>query len=580
VQYLKVSTPRRRPGARALAGVLVAALTAALALAAAPSNAAGNAFVTRSISFRSFDGTVLHATVGGFGSLRRRPVIVEDSPYAPDVSSLRWLGPAYNYVELQWRGTGLSAGALNSTGPADQHDLSSFLGWACRQPWSNGRLGIYGFSASAIVAYNAMHLPMPCVRAASLMAGTVDLYRDLLDIGGIPNLAAGAYVEAAIGAPALLSGPTRTRTEPGTIPTTLAGYPAAALDVIRHTDEDSFWRARSFRGDRDEIPVLADTSFYDVEPRGPFLAFRATRSYGSHLLVDGAHDGFPAGTPGPFPQYRNWFDHYLRGRPLSAANRHKVSLYASNGSREQFLADHVTHLIGSRWPLVGTRWTPLYLSARHSGSVRSLNDGTLTRSRPKRAVQSYPFIPSESTETSPHTIGVVAGDGLDQAARTFPWLTDLQLSAATSLTYTTRPLTHAVTAVGPAAVDISIASTERVTDLYVIVADVHRDGSAYAVGTGALRTSYPRVLRSRSLLDRAGHVVDPYNDFSSRDVARVGATRRYQVELLPIGNRFVAGDRIRLYLLGTPGEQLASPPGVNRVRLGSSRLLLPTVGGY
>ncbi|HVT21547.1 MAG TPA: CocE/NonD family hydrolase, partial [Mycobacteriales bacterium] len=539
-------------------------------------------FVQKALSFRAPDGTVLHASVGGFGSLEPRPVIVEDSPYSPDVSTLSWLGASYNYVELQWRGTGLSSGRLSTTGPADQHDLSAFLGWACRQQWSSGELGYYGFSASAIVAYNTMHLPMPCVKAAALMAGSVDLYRDLLDIGGIPNLAAGAYVEAAIGAPTLLASGQRLQDgDPVSNLTTLAGYPQASLDVLGNPTENRFWRQRTFRGDRDRIPILADTSFYDVEPRGPFRAFNATKRYGSHLLVYGAHDGHPAGTPGPFPQYRNWFDHYLLGKPLSAANRPRVSLYASNGSREAFLANRVTHLTGHSWPLPGTRWTPWYLDATRSDSVGSINDGSLVRRRPSTSTtQPYPFLPSVPTETDVHTIATVAGLGIDQAAQVLPFVTNLALSAPTSLTFTTRPLKHPLTAVGPGAVDVWLSATAPATDLYVVVADVRPDGDAYPVATGALRTSYPIVERARSLLDRRGRIVDPYNNFTVRQSAPIGTMRRYQVELLPIGNRFAAGDRIRLYFVGTPFDQLPSPPGVNTVRLGgvaASRLLLPSI---
>ena len=75
------------------------------------------------------------------------------------------------------------------------------LQWACNQPWSNGRLGLYGFSASAIAVYNALHLELPCVETAVLGAGTHELYRDLLYPGGMPNLVPGLGVLAGIGAP-------------------------------------------------------------------------------------------------------------------------------------------------------------------------------------------------------------------------------------------------------------------------------------------------------------------------------------------------------------------------------------------
>jgi putative CocE/NonD family hydrolase len=559
--------------------VLAGVVAAALCVGVRPGHAAP---VTQDVSFTAPDGIVLHAQISGEGGLEPRPLIVEDSPYAPDVSTLGWVGSTYNTVELQWRGTGLSGGALDSTGAQDQSDLAAFLGWACTQPWSDGSIGLYGFSASAIVVYNTLHLPLPCVKAAALMAGSVDLYRDLLYIGGIPNLVPGLVVEADIGEPALQDGPMRFQQEPQTIPDAVSGFVTTPLNVAMHQQEDEFWNERTFQGDASQIPILADTSFYDVEPRGPFMAYNATKQYGSHLLVYGAHDGFPAGTPGPFPQYKNWFDHYLLGEPLSDANQPPVSLYESNGSREQFLAGNVTHLTGASWPLPDTAWTNLYLSVAKSGSAGSLNDGTLSPSPQQTSTtQAYPFVPTDPTEVDLHTIGVVGSDGLDQAATNLPALTNMQITEPTSLTFTTPPLQRPIDVAGPASLDVWVGSAQPVTDLYVVIADVWPDGTAYPVATGALRTAYPDVIRSRSLVDPAGELVDPYADFSFE--APSSATREYHVEILPMGNHFGLGHRIRAYLVGTPLTQFGSLPGVNTVSLGgvtSSRLILPTVGGF
>jgi uncharacterized protein len=107
------------------------------------------------------------------------------------------------------------------------------------------------------------------------------------------------------------------------------------------------------------------------------------------------------------------------------------------------------------------------------------------------------------------------------------------------------------------------------------------NGTAYPVATGALRTSYPNVIPQLSLFDARGDIVGPYNNFSVADPAVPGTTREYHVEILPIGNHFAAGHRIRVYILGTPVDQLGAAPGINTVSLGgvtASRLLLPTVG--
>ncbi len=554
----------------------------ALGVSSASTTSSGTtpALVTESLSFTAADGTVLHASVGGTGSLAPRPLIVEDSPYAPAVSSLSWAGSQFNLVELQWRGTGLSGGSLDTTGTQDQTDLSQFLGWACTQPWSDGSIGLYGFSASAIVVYNAMHLALPCVKTAALMAGTTDLYRDLLNIGGIPNIAAGIFVEADIGGETLLNGLTRLEDEPSTIPAAALGYVSSGVDVLSNPTEDAFWQQRTFQGDLDQIPILADTSFYDVEPDGPFAAFNATKQYGSHLLVYGAHDGSPAGLPGPFPQYENWFQHYLLGDPLSADNQPVVSAYLSNGSRAQFLAGNVAHLTGTTWPLDGTNWTDLYLSGAHNSSVLSLNDGSLSAQAAGPARQIYPFLPSEVTETDLHNTALLDSE-LDDIGQALPELDDMALSGLTSLTYTSPTLTQPYTMVGPGALDVEVSSSEPVTDIYAVVADVAPDGTAYPVATGALRTSFPGVDPSCSLTDASGDVVDPCNDYSQTSDASPGTTRSYQVELLPMGNVFSAGSRIRLYILGTPLDQIPSLPGLNTVTLGGasgSRLLLPGFG--
>jgi uncharacterized protein len=115
---------------------------------------------------------------------------------------------------------------------------------------------------------------------------------------------------------------------------------------------------------------------------------------------------------------------------------------------------------------------------------------------------------------------------------------------------------------------------------------VKPDGTAYPVATGWLRTAYPGIDTSKTLYERtdeAGNgdeVVDPYADFSTEDLALPGTTRQYHVEILPIGNQFAKGDRIRLYVLGTPIDMQPSPPGVNVLSIGggiaSARLIFPS----
>src|SRR5581483_8414776 len=130
-----------------------------------------------------------------------------------------------------------------------QQDVVQTLQWACHQPWSNGHLGLNGFSASAITVYNSLHLSLPCVKTAVLKSGTYSLYRDLLYTGGINNFIPGAGVLALIGWPALEQGPARLQRAPLSGLDTAIGLIDAGSNDLHHPRLDSFWQARQYQGD-------------------------------------------------------------------------------------------------------------------------------------------------------------------------------------------------------------------------------------------------------------------------------------------------------------------------------------------
>lgn len=389
---------------------------------AAVNSAAGGAapqeltFVTRPIQFTASDGAVLQAYLTSpTEDIRARSTIIEFTPYGQksfEASVGTLFGPAYNYVLVNVRGTGASDGTFGAFGSRGQKDVAEFLAWACDQPWSNGHFGLYGFSASAIAVYNAMHLPLACVDAAALMAGTADLYRDLIYPGGIFNLAPTVAVGANVGVPQISEAATTLLG--GQLPQDKlqSGIGIFGLlgDILAHSTEDAFWRHRTLRPGPNDFPVLADTSFYDVEARGPFQAFQKLYGWGRtvHLLALGAHDGFPAGTPGPFLQYERWFDHFLRGIDNGIADEPRVQMLVGKGSFQALSAGKFVRVEASDWPIPGTQWVPLYLNPKRSVSdALSLNNGSLTLAPPRQSTtQFYPVIPSIPTETDPHTTSV------------------------------------------------------------------------------------------------------------------------------------------------------------------------------
>jgi putative CocE/NonD family hydrolase len=314
--------------------------------------------------------------------------------------------------------------------------------------------------------------------------------------------------------------------------------------------------------------------FFDVESRGAFQAFQALKDDGAHLLVVGAHDGVPAGSGGSDRQRVAWYDRYLRDVDNGIDREPVVQLLLAHGDREDMLAGDFVATEASDWPVPSTTWIPLHLDPTVSGTATSINDGTLTPGPATAATQSYPAIPSLPSATDPYNTAIV---GINSA----PLLTDMTLAEPQGLSYTTAPFAAPVESAGPASVELVLSSTAPESDLYAVLSDVWPDGSAHPMAAGRLKSGYPGVDVSRSLVDPAGNIVQPYGIYDVVDPAEVGEERRYHVELWPIGNRFETGHRLRLHVIGVSGASQPGLPALHTVRLGdgASRLLFPVLPG-
>jgi predicted acyl esterase len=525
--------------------------------------------------FTTSDGVELQTTLTSTGPVAARPTVVEFSPYGRGSETLD-VSADYNFLLVQVRGTGDSDGSFDALGPRTQEDVVEVLDWACHQPFSDGRLALNGFSASAIMLYNSWHQELPCVDAAILKSGTFELYRDLLVPGGVLNLLPGAGVLALIGAPALLQGPDRLQRDPASSLDVVGGLFTTGLSVLAHPTLDGWWQERGWRGDANDIPVLMINGFYDVESRGAFQAFRALRGDGAHLVMEGGHDGVPAGTDGGAGEAAAWLDHFVRGVDNGIEDSPRVSLTLAQGSRASYLAgSHVT-VTADDWPVPGTQWAELALAPGR----------TLTTTPPAtRSLASYLTLPSLPTMTDVPNIALLEAGGVNALTGALPLLAQTNLASIDGLTgqtFTTAPLASPADLAGPVALDVTLATTTPGSALWAVLSDVAPDGTSNPLTVGRLSTSHPGIVAARSLVDQEGRVVQPYGDYTHASPAAPGAFRRYQVELWPVGNRFGAGHRIRVQLVGT---SLASPlalPALHTVRLGGAdgaRLRVPVLPG-
>jgi predicted acyl esterase len=557
-----------------LAAIIPVALCGAPSVAAEP--------VQHAFTIDASDGVELRATLTSPDATTPRPTVVEFSPYGRNSGTLA-VGPAYNTLLVQIRGTGDSDGSFDALGPRTQKDVREVLTWACEQPWSDGKLAINGFSASAITIYNSLHQELPCVKAMVLRSGTYSLYRDLLMPGGISNLGPAAGVMLLIGAPALAQSADRIN-DPASGLAILLGLLSAGLEGgFAHPTLDDWWKERQFRGNANTIPTLVIDGFFDVESRGAFQGYQELRSSGAHLLVVGAHDGAPAGTDDGVPEANAWLDHYVRDVDTGVDEHPRVQMLLSRGDREDYLAGDFTRRTADDWPVPGTAWTALSFSPARSGSALSLNDGSLRKSRPALAVrQSYVSVLSLPTATDPATMALLGASGLNALTTSVPILTDMTLADAAGLTFTTSPLTQDVASAGPLALRVSLSTSVRGTGIWAVLSDVSPDGVGHPLTAGRLNTDYPGVVANQSFKDQQGRIVQPFGDYEHASPAKSLAFRRYQVEFWPVGNVFEKGHRLRVTIVGSSGASRPTLPAVNVIRVGGSdgaQLLVPALPG-
>jgi hypothetical protein len=551
-----LNVARRRGPAALLLTVTMA--VAELAGAGVPARATPAVTFSKDIRFTASDGVSLQTTLTGSGAPSARPVVVEFSPYGRNSGTFQ-PGTDYNFLLVQIRGTGDSDGVFDALGPRTQADVAEVLQWACHAPWSDGNLALNGFSASAIVVYNSMHLHLPCVRAATLKSGTFDLYRDLLWPGGVSNTIPGLGVLALIGAPALAQGLTRLQRNPASSLAIALGLIGAGVDGgLVHPTLDSWWQARRFQGAADHFPILMIDGFFDVESRGAFQAFQALQSDGDHLLVVGGHDGAPAGTDDGRGEMGSWLDHYVRGVANGVESHPAVQMLLAHGDRLSYLAGQDVRRDASGWPVPGTQWIPMYLTP----------GGALVSARPAASVtQSYLGVPSDTFMTDPPNTAILGADGVNSLGISLPITERMNVAEILGLSYTTAPFAHATTIAGPLDLDMHFASTAGEAALWAVISDVWPDGSAHPLTVGRLLDDYPGIDPARSLY-QGGRLVQPYGVYSSSTPPAIAQDRLYHVEFWPIGNRFEAGHRLRLDLVGPSAASRPDIPGVDRIVVG------------
>lgn len=309
----------------------------------------------------SGDGTQLHADVllpADRKDGQKHPVILSIGPYfgsgsqnapfyAPTeqgpsarfddlVEGGEIFAKGYAYVMVDSRGFGSSGGCNDLGGPGEQSDVKAAVEWAAKQPWSTGKVGMWGKSYDAWTQVMALATKPKGLAATVIQSPLIDGYRLAFENG--VHWDAGWYATPGLYADYDLT-PQTVNDSPDEWATALTGtatnpdcYARNLTETLNPDKGSAYWQERDIvaAAGASKIPSLWSFGFNDVntKPTNIFDVYSKLKGpkrawFGQWDHVRGNEDAL-VGREGFLDEAMNWFDHYLKGKPLKKLPKHEI----------------------------------------------------------------------------------------------------------------------------------------------------------------------------------------------------------------------------------------------------------------
>ncbi|WP_029114832.1 CocE/NonD family hydrolase [Mycobacterium sp. URHB0044] len=560
------------------------------------------------------DGVVLAANVwrpveGTAPTLLVRLPYSKDSEaplgdYFLNVATL--LEAGYAVVIQDCRGTFRSEGEFVPHA-ADRPDGADTIAWIADQPWSDGRVGMYGPSYLGMVQWEAAVTKPSALKAIAPCFASLDKYGLWYSTGGALSLSlmtvwcammytfdAQRSLGQGVGTvdrllelgQAMLYPESLNDVLPTAEVPVLAAYNKWWGDWMAHHTHDEYWNAVDLRPDLPNVhvPALHIGGWYDLYIGQTVRDFAATRQHAGtaearaeqrliigpwdHLTTTGV---YPDRSFGPMAAsavlrltnlHVKFFDRWLRGDTTALDDIAPVKIFVMGIDQWRDEQD---------WPLPDTQWTDYHLGS--SGHANTSNgDGVLTiAAAPNAEHDTYLYDPRRPVPT--------AGGACLPMTHGFGGPVDQQAVATRDdvLCYATSVFEAPVEVTGPISVTLFVSSSAVDTDFTAKLVDVFPDGRAINLCDGILRVRY------RDGLDREV-MMEP------------GTVYEVIIDMTATANVFLPGHRIRLDISSSnfprydrntnTGGVIAQEsenqmvPAINHIHHGPhypSRLILPII---
>lgn len=473
---------------------------------------------------------------------RKWPVVFSTCGYPTVVvpAAPSGYGDRYVTVNASIRGSGASGGALAPFQPRTWQDGYEIIeNWIVKQPWSNGKVAIQGYSWPGLMGFLTASTQPPSLKAVSVGGLLDDFYRGIARPGGISNcgfpidwLINFYRPDGVFGSDAAAM--EARKLDPAAFARIVASRPARdwTQDVLWMGLHEVFdgprWHASNLATQAAKIraPIMIAHAWQD-EQTGPtgWQLWRLVPDTVPKRLVLG--NGNHAASPVDPAQTRAWFDHWLLDAPDAelADPARRVACYfetraESNGRggvRGQPLA-------ASDFPFPDTQWKRLFLRA----------DRRLT--------------PTASDAGEADGEYHVGHDDLGAAGRVEY---ELELPQITAIG-------------GPALLTLWAQLSTLDTDFYVLLADRAPNGTLVGLQRGLLRASHRAVDPERSRwvhVDGQRTLLQPFHPHTSVEPVAPHQPCRFEIEIPAVGHVFRPGHKLVLCITRPPA---GDPIGTTR----------------
>ncbi|GHO63636.1 X-Pro dipeptidyl-peptidase [Ktedonobacter sp. SOSP1-52] len=435
----------------------------------------------------------------------------------------------------------------------EQTDGADTIAWAASQPWSTGKVGMFGISYQGVTQRQAAGTQPAALQAIAPAQSPETTFRPyqggalLLNVVltmTLTQLIAGdiqrrigqgramtAALEEIIQAQRNMQALYRQRPLIDISP--LQQYAPYYVEWLTHPDDDAYWQKLVPEAlyEQSMVPALTIAGWFDLFLTEDLAYYRnmkqragnALARQQQHLVIGPwSHGNFQSGFPerhfGEASAAKEmlttmqirWYDHWLKGIDNGIEQEKPVRLFVmgANVWREE-----------EAWPLPDTQYRPYYLhSEGHANSTAG--NGVLS---PEHASQEpedvYCYDPHHPVPTIGGAILGLAGP-CDQR----------QVEAREDvLCYTTPPLTRPLEVTGPIELVLSVSSSAVDTDFTGKLVDVFPDGRAENLTDGILRARYRDSFAHPTLIE-PGHIYTLHLDLgATSNVFRVGHRIRLEI---------------------------------------------------